>query len=114
MTGEEFVKKIRPLGCAAFLLLFAGVLLACLLSGQKPISGYEPPHDSSYYAQNQDTLEELRQELEENVFPYMDGVQSCTVGDGVLEITIDSGSFAVTRGKILKYFDKNLFLFREG
>ncbi len=111
-AGEDFVKKIGPVGAALFLLLGVAVTVILFTSGRDPIPGYAPPQDTAYYAAH---LNELRAELEAKVFPALSGVQSCHEMDGRLEITIRKEDFAVTRAAILRYFDPSLFLFvQEG
>ncbi len=108
-TGQDFVKKIRPIGAAMFLMLFVLFLIICFTARPDPLSGYEAPHDSTYYTQNDTTLGELKTELETNVFPKLIGVESCTVSEGRLEIVIDSATFKDCRYALLKHFDKSLF-----
>lgn len=110
-AGQEFVKKIRPLGVALFLVLFVLFLYICFTAGTNPIPGYESPHDSTYYSQNDGTLEELKAELEANVFPKLEGEESCTVSDGKIKVVIDSEDFATSRSAILRYYDESLFEF---
>ena len=114
MSGEEFVKKIRPIGCVVFLLLSVGMIVTCLFSGRDPIRGYTPPQDAAYYGESRETLAELQTELETNVFPNLEGILKCRNNGQTLEITIESDDFAVTRAAILRYFDKSLFSFQEG
>lgn len=104
--GEEFVKRIRPIGCAMFLILAILTSAVCVTAGRDPIKGYEAPEDMEYYAQN---LQELQVELQANVFPKLDGVLDSRVDDGVLIVEIDSSYFAVTRSAILRYYDEGLF-----
>ena len=113
-AGQEFVKKIRPLGVALFLILFVLFLYICFTAGANPIPGYESPHDSAYYSQNDSTLEELKTELEANVFPKLSGEENCSVADGKLSIVIESSSFATSRSAILRYYDESLFEFIKG
>lgn len=114
-AGEEFVKMIRPFGCVLFLVASVLILILCLTSGRDPIPGYESPHDTAYYTENAAATEELIQELNNRVFPELDGVLDCrTDEDGAVVITIDSACFAVTRSAILRYFDESLFEFKEG
>lgn len=113
-TGADFVRKITPLGCAAFAALFVAVIAACFLAARPPISGYKAPHDAAYYAQSAETLSELKQELETNVFPQVKGVESCEISNGKLTVTIAEDTFAATRGKILYYYDESLFDFEKG
>jgi hypothetical protein len=114
MTGQEFVKMIRPLGAAIFLIVGILFVIICFRAGSDPIPGYESPRGAEYYSQDAGTLNELKAELEQNVFPKLEGVAGCRVGDGVLIVTIESDSFAVTRSAILQYFDRSLFEFAEG
>ena len=110
-AGQDFAKKIGPIGGAFFLLLFVVFLVYCFTAGTNPIPGYEAPHDSSYYSQNATTLSELKTELETNVFPKINGIEYCTLSTGKLEITIDNGSYTKSRSAILKFYDKSLFEF---
>ena len=110
-TGQDFVKKIRPIGAAMFLLMFVLFLIICFTARVDPLAGYEAPHDSTYYAQSDASLGELKTELETNVFTKLTGVESCTVKDGKLEIVIDSATFKESRSTLLKHFDGGLFTF---
>jgi hypothetical protein len=111
-AGEDFIKKIGPVGAALFLLLGVAVTVILLTAGRDPIPGYAPPQDTAYYAAH---LDELQAELESGVFPALDGVVSCRETDEHLEIVIRKEDFAITRAAILRYFDPSLFLFvQEG
>ena len=110
-AGQEFIKKIRPVGVAMFLMLFILFLVICFTSRPDPLAGYNAPHDSSYYAQSDATLGELKTELEANVFPKLVGEENCTVEDGKLVIVIDSASFKTCRSALVKHFDESLFEF---
>lgn len=114
MMGQDFVKMLRPFGAALFIIIAIMVTIICFRSGADPIPGYESPRESEYYSQNEQTLSELKSELEQNVFPRLEGVVACQIGDGVLIVTIDSDSFAVTRSAILQYYDRSLFEFVKG
>lgn len=107
-AGEEFVKKIRPFGCALFLLAMVVFFVYAFTSGKAPIEGYEVPQTTEYYAEH---LDELADELEENVLPHIDGAVDCAVGDGVVTVTLREDGFAAARGDILHCFDKSLFEF---
>ena len=110
-AGQEFIKKIRPLGVALFLMIFVLFLITCFTARPDPLAGYESPHDSQYYSQSDSTLGELKAELEANVFPKLIGVERSTVKDGRLELVIDSANFKTCRSAILKHFDASLFEF---
>lgn len=109
-AGEDFVKKIGPVGAALFLLLGVAVTVILFTSGRDPIPGYAPPQDTAYYAAH---LDKLKAELESEVFPALSGVQSCREVNGRLEIVIRKENFAVTRAVILRYFDPSLMSFVE-
>lgn len=113
-AGQDFVKKIRPVGVVLFLLLFVLFFYITLSSGANPIPGYTPPQDAAYYAQSARTLAELKAELEANVFSRVAGVTGCEIEDGKLVITIDGASFATTRSAIEKFYGDTLFVFVEG
>ena len=110
-AGQEFAKKIGPIGGAFFLLLFVVFLVYCFTAKPDPLAGYVSPHDSTYYAQSDATLAELKTELEANVFPKLTGELNCQVKDGKLELVIDSESFKSCRSAISKHFDGKLFEF---
>ena len=107
-TGRDFTAKIGKLGCALFLALAVLVTAICLTQGRDPIPGYTAPADTAYW---QAHPEELCRELEDNVFPALEGEPACTVSEGGVTVTIASDSYAVTRGAILRYFDRSLFTF---
>lgn len=113
-TGEDFVKKIGPFGCALFLALFVFFLIYCFTSAPAdPLKGYEAPFDSEYYVQSSETLQQLQTELESNVFPKLKGIISSEIKDYKLIITIKGDSFADSRDEILKYYDESLFYFER-
>lgn len=108
MTGQEFVKKLRPFGCVLVLTITVLSVLLCFTSGANPIPGYASPQSTEYYREN---LPELKAELEQNVFPELDGIIDCEITGGTLSVTIDNAWLAVSRSAVLRYFDKSLFLF---
>lgn len=107
-TSEGFVKKIGYVGCAIFLLIFVLFLVMCFTT-KAPVEGYKAPHDSEYYAAN---IDELKAELEQNLLPKLDGIESCTVSDGVLCIVISDEYYEQTAKAITHYYAKELFSFR--
>ncbi len=106
-TGEDFVKKIKPIGCVLFLALFVGFLLVCFFGGA-PINGYAPPQDSEYYAEH---LSELKAELEKNVFPELEGITACELSQDRLCITVDPDEYEDVKYAITFYYDEELFEF---
>ena len=109
-TGQEFAKNIRPIGWIMFLGIGMLVTAICFTSGSNPLPGYVAPHTSEYYSEN---LPELQAELEQNVLPNLSGGAKCHVSGNVIVIDIKESSFAMTRGAILKYYDKKLFEFQK-
>ena len=107
-TGAEFIEKIRPIGIAFFLVLFVAFMVICFISGVEPVKDYKTPHDSEYYAEN---LPELKAELEENFFPYIDGVKDCTVEDGKLVVLTVGKKLMNVRSALLRYYSEDLFEF---
>lgn len=113
-TGEDFVRKIRPLGAALFLLAFALFLVMAFTSGKPPIPGYEPPQSAEYYARSEERLNELKAELEQNVFPALGGgVTDCRVSEGKLQLTIEKKQYPKLRSALLHYYESELFTFAE-
>lgn len=106
-TGEDFVRKIKSIGCVLFLALFVGFLLICFLGGA-PVDGYAPPQDSEYYAEH---LSELKAELEKNVFPELEGVTSCEISENRLCITVDADEYEDVKYAVTFYYDEELFEF---
>ena len=107
-SGQWLWKNLKPFGCILCLGIMVLTVWICLTAGRDPIPGYEAPKDSQYYSQN---IEELALELEENVFPHLEGVVSCTPDGEKLVIVIDEADFAASRSAILQYFDAELFEF---
>ena len=109
-AGQQFARAVKPGGCVLLFLILIGVLHICFTSGKDPIPGYEAPRDTAYYAQH---LEELKTELETNVFPNLDGIEGSEVEDDHLKIQIQDDTFAVSRAAILRYYDLSLFEFER-
>lgn len=107
-AGQETVKFLKPFGCILVIVLTIAVMATLLSSTKEPIEGYEPPHDSEYYAMH---LDELKTELEENVFPHIGGVDRCEITDDTLTIYFEAPDFVIERAGILRYYDVSLFVF---
>ena len=110
MAGQEFVKMLKPAGCVIFILVMIGFFVLCFKPATHPVEGYEPPHDSEYYASH---IEELKSELEDNLFPKLEGVVDCTVEGNQLKIIFEEESFGDSAGSIVYYYDKELFIFEK-
>lgn len=104
-AGEGFVKMIKPAGCVLFLGLFVFFLIFCF-TAEAPLEGYVKPHNTEYYAEH---LDELEQELEENMFPRLEGIEDCFVSGDRLTVIISEDSFEESSEIITHYYGKNLF-----
>lgn len=104
-------KTLRPAGCVLVLLLGVMAVYLCFTAGRDPIPGYQPPESTEYYAAHP---EELLRELEENVFPRVDGVLAAETEAGAVAVTIAQEHFVVTRSALLRYFDESLLTLRQG
>lgn len=109
-AGQEFVKMLRPAGCIIFLIIFIAFLVMCFSAGGAPIEGYSVPHDSDYFAEHMD---ELKAELEANVFPRLEGIEDCEIDGDALIVTIDSASFDESSSAITHYYRAELFNFQK-
>lgn len=110
-AGQQFVRTIRPVGCALFLILGILVTVLCFTVGRDPIRGYEPPESMTYYAEEP---EALVQELEEHVFPALPEYDmTAEVTDGGVTVAIDAEHFVVARAALLRYFDRELITYVE-
>ena len=109
-AGQEFVKMLKPAGCIIFLLILVGFFVMCFSPGHAPVKGYSVPHDSDYFSEH---IDELKAELEANVFPELEGIEGCEVKDGTLLITIDSEGFDESSSAITYYYREALFSFQK-
>lgn len=109
-AGMQFARAVKPAGCILILLILIGVLYLCFTSGTDPIPGYEAPQDTAYYSGH---LEQLQTELQDNVFPKLEGEEESRIEDGRLTVVLENDSFAVSRSAILRYFDESLFEFQR-
>ena len=110
-SGQWLWKNLKPFGCILCLVLMVAMILVCLTAGTDPIPGYEPPESNEYYAENH---AELMAELEEKVFPNLEGVISCYEFGERVKVVIEHEHFAQTRSAIGRYFDISLFEFEKG
>lgn len=106
LSGGEWLMKCFGKGGCIFLLVMAAVgLVICFTAGSDPIRGYEAPLSTEEYAASPELL---KAELEENVFPHLEGVLECEVRDGGVIVTLAEDTFVVTRAALLRYFDESL------
>ena len=110
-AGQSFVRSIRPLGCALFLIIGILGTVLCFTVGRDPIPGYQPPERASY----ENDLPRLAEILQTQVFPKLpDNELSAAVTGDTVTVTVASGNFAVARAAILRYFPEDLIEFAEG
>ena len=107
-AGQDFVKKIGPAGCILFLALAVLVTALCFTAGKDPIKGYEAPQNTEYYVNH---LDELADELNENVLPYLEAPSAAAVTGSTVTVTVDADSFVPTRAAVLRYYDESLLSF---
>ena len=108
-AGEQFVKWIKPAGCVLFLGIFAAFLVICF-TARAPVEGYTVPHDSQSYAQH---LDELKAELETNLFPKLEGIEDCYISGDKLKIIISDAGFEKSSKAITHYYGENLFIIEK-
>lgn len=109
-AGMQFARAVKPAGCILLLLILLGVLYLCFTSGTDPIPGYEAPQGTAYYSEH---LDELQTELQENIFPQLDGEEDSRVEGGKLTVILENDFYAVSRSAILRYYDESLFNFQR-
>jgi hypothetical protein len=110
-TGQEFVKKLRPAGCALVVILTVIVTILMFTSKGIAVDGYDAPHDSDYYAEH---IDELKTEIEENMLPKLEGVTaSLSVEDGKVQVTAESVSLQKVKNAVNYYYGLELFTFEE-
>jgi len=107
-AGQDFVRKIGPAGCILFLGLAVLVTLLCFTAGRDPVPGYESPQTAMYYVNH---LDELAEELNTAVLPYLDDPAAAAVTGDKVTVTVDAASFVPVRSAVLRYFEEDLLLF---
>ena len=113
-AGQEFVKKIGPLGGAIFLLVFIFSLVICFMPPKGGLSDYEPPQNSEYYAQSMVNLAELEAELEINFFPHLGAEVSADLSENVIIIHAGKDDMVLIKAALTEHFNDSLFMFVEG
>lgn len=107
--GQQWAQRLGVVGGIVVLLFSIVFVLTMLTAGPEKLD-YTPAHDTAYYAQN---LDVLQAELEEHVFPYVEGVGNCEAADGKLVVGIRTKYFIESRAVIIDLFDRSLFEFVE-
>ena len=101
-AGQAFVKKLRPIGCAIFLLILVCFLLISFFSGRGSVL------DTGDYAVP-DVLdvsdpEALAGELENALLPLLPGNGECYLESGRLHLTFDGAEFSDCRVTVLHFY----------
>lgn len=111
-AGQEFVKAIKPLGSAIFLivlLLFLGIALFSGRGAVLDVGAYTPPEGVGA-----DDPEALCAELKENLLPLLPGENECYVNQDKLFVALDGAHFKDCRSTILHYYpDRRIQFLRK-
>ena len=82
------LKKLKPLGIILILGCSILALITCFTADMGVPPRYESVHESEYYRQSEEHMLELVDELEENVFPNMEGILSYSIDSVNFKINI--------------------------
>ena len=107
--GQQWAQRLGVVGGILVLLFSLVFVLTMLMSGPEKLD-YTPAHDTAFYVQNMDALQT---ELEREIFPHVEGIESCELVDDKLVIAIRQSNFIETRAVIIDLFDRELFLFEQ-
>lgn len=108
-AGQDFVRMLKPAGCAIFLIIFVSFLVICFTAGGKaPVSGYLPPHDTEYYSSH---LDELCTELEDNLLPQLGADADCSISGERITVKTDSAQMESVKNALTHYYTDVLFEF---
>ncbi len=110
-TGSQFVKWLRPAGCAAVLILSVLATVLLFTARGTPVAGYTPAESADYYAEHPEAL--LR-EVQTEILPKIDaeGVE-LTLSEGTIRVTGPELPLHNARLAIIHYFDEEQFEFTE-
>lgn len=108
--GLQWAQRLGVGGGIIVLVFTVLSMLMMLSSGGEPIKGYAPPQTDAYYAEHMD---ELEQELTQQVIPHLEGVTQMEQKDGKLVVHITHEHYIATRAAIMRYFDRDLFIFEQ-
>ena len=82
------LKKLKPLGIVLVLGCAVLAFITCLTVDMGIPERYESMHTPEYYRESVEHLEELTAELEENVFPGLEGVTGCSVDTETMTVAV--------------------------
>ena len=105
------LKKLKPLGIILILGCSILAFITCLTVDMGVPPRYESKHEVSYYMQSEETMQELVAELEENVFPNIDGIESYSINaeTGKIDIVTDPDYTSKVRLVLERDFGTELF-----
>ena len=109
------IKKLKPLGVVLILAFTVFVIILCFTADMGVPEPYESLHDTQYYMQSEDTLQELVFELEENVLPNLEGSVTFTVlpEDKKVLVTTGEDNYDKVRLVLMRDFSEELFEFTK-
>ncbi|MCC8157002.1 MAG: hypothetical protein LIO54_06975 [Oscillospiraceae bacterium] len=108
-SGEFLFRVLKPFGCFVVLGAMVLVLLICFTYQRDPVTNYEAPQGSVYYAAHPD---ELAVELERNLLPYLPEC-TLTVGDSAVTITASADDLPDLQRALTAVYDESLFRFQS-
>ena len=82
------LKKLKPLGIILILGCSILALITCFTADMGVPPKYDSVHEPEYYRQSEETMQELISELEENVFPNIEGILSYSINIETKKIDI--------------------------
>jgi hypothetical protein len=109
------LKNLKPLGIVLILLTAVLMLVVCFTADLGVPERYEPEHNTAYYSQSPETMEELCREIEEHVLPEIEEAKDCRY-DGDIDkivVTAENGEADKVRLLLKRSFDESLFEVRE-
>ena len=115
MKMKVDLKALKPFGVVLILVLSVLFLIACFTMDMGVPERYTPAHAAEYYKESLQNMEELKQELEENVFPQIGVIEDSYVSSSGTELVIitQKGGADKAAAVLERDFDMSLFDIRE-
>ena len=107
--GQQWAQRLGVMGGIAVLLFSLVFVLTMLAAGPEKLD-YIPQYDTAYYTQHMDVLKD---ELEREVLPHLEGVEFTEIVDGKLVVAIRTKHYIDSRAVIIDLFDRELFIFEQ-
>ena len=115
MKMKVNLEVIKPLGGIIILLISAMGIIMLFTTDLGVPKRYESLHETAYYRQSADTMAELLDELNKNVFPSLPGAPVGALneeGDKII-ITADKKELEKVSAVLMRDFDGSLFVFAQ-